>query len=77
MQNTTIINAVKSFVNDYTSVFKSRFVMDDNKDDFEQVLAGTEKKMEAQLMLDAGVPLSIIAKTLNMKISDIIGRSAD
>ena len=77
MQNTTIINAVRSFVNDYTSVFKSRFVMDDNKDDFEQVLAGTEKKMEAQLMLEAGVPLSVIAKTLNMEISEIIGRSAD
>lgn len=55
MQNTTIINAVRSFVNDYTSVFKSRFVMDD-KHDFEEVLAGTEKKMEAQLMLEAGVP---------------------
>ena len=76
MQNTTIINAVKSFVNDYTSVFKNRFAMED-KHDFEQVLAGTEKKMEAQLMLDAGVPLSIIAKTLDMKISDIIGRSAE
>lgn len=73
MQNITIINAVRSFVNDYTSVFKSRFVMDD-KHDFEEVLAGTEKKMEAQLMLEAGVPLSVIAKTLDMKISDILGR---
>ncbi|WP_192485142.1 MULTISPECIES: hypothetical protein [Cysteiniphilum] len=73
MQNTTIINAVKSFVNGYTNVFKNRFGMEDNHN-FEQVLAGTEKKMEAQLMLDAGVPLSIIAKTLNMKISDILGR---
>lgn len=72
MQNTTIINAVRSFVNDYTSVFRKRCVMDDKRD-FEQVLAGTEKKMEAQLMLDAGVPLSIIAKTLDMKISDILG----
>ena len=73
MQNTTIINAVRSFANGYTSVFKNRFAMEDNHD-FEQVLAGTEKKMEAQLMLDAGVPLSIIAKTLDMKISDILGR---
>ncbi|WP_192485208.1 MULTISPECIES: hypothetical protein [Cysteiniphilum] len=73
MQNTTIINAVKSFVNGYTNVFKNRFAMEDNHN-FEQVLAGTEKKMEAQLMLDAGVPLSIIAKTLDMKISDILGR---
>ena len=47
MQNTTIINAVKSFVNDYTSVFKNRFAMEDNHN-FEQVLAGIEKKMEAQ-----------------------------
>ena len=79
MQDTTIINAVRSFVNDYTSVFKSGLRMDklhrknDSESDFEQVLTKTEKLLEAQMMLEAGVPLSVIAKTLDLRISEILG----
>ncbi|WP_191092807.1 hypothetical protein [Cysteiniphilum sp. JM-1] len=39
---------------------------------FENNLHHTELKLEAEEMLSAGVPLSVIAKTLKLKISDIL-----
>ena len=79
MQKTTMINAVRSFVNDYTRVFKGGLRMDKlyrknhSANDFEKVLTKTEKLLEAQMMLEAGIPLSVIAKTLSLKISEILG----
>ena len=39
---------------------------------FEKNLHHAELKLEAHEMLNDGVPLSVIAKTLKLKISDIL-----
>ena len=70
--NVTIINTVKSFVSTSTSVLRARgSINNKSEESFEQTLNKAEKLIEAQMMADAGVPSSVIAKTLNLKVSDI------
>ncbi|WP_162902114.1 hypothetical protein [Facilibium subflavum] len=41
-------------------------------DNFETVLNKTERLIEAEKMLKDGVPISVIARTLDLKLSEII-----
>jgi hypothetical protein len=73
----TIINTVKNLVSTSTSVLRARGnIYNKSEESFEQTLNKTEKMIEAQMMADAGVPLSVIAKTLDMKIGDILNLSS-
>ena len=70
------MNFIKTVARNYVKssmlAYKGTGNMENKQQDFEKILHKTEKIFEAEKMLHAGVPLSIIARTLKLKISDIL-----